>query len=125
MIVEEKREDRAPDSVRRARARVTAAELARRLQDSPPGADEPRSPTYAALAGLTTTLDAAELALLADAVDHQRDVSIVYRDKNGSVTVRDIQPREVYGRWLDSWCHLKNAQREFTVANIQAVSPAG
>ena len=77
------------------------------------------------MAALTTTLDAAELALLADAIDHQRDISIVYRDKNGRVTVRDIQPREVYGRWLDSWCHLKNAQREFTVANIQAVSPAG
>jgi hypothetical protein len=125
VIVEEKREERALDTVRRARARVTAAELARRLRDNPPGADEPRSPTYAALAGLTTTLDAAELALLADAIDHQRDVSIVYRDKTGSVTVRDIQPREVYGPWLESWCHLKNAQREFTVANIQAVAPAG
>ena len=27
-------------------------------------------------------------------------------------------------RWLDSWCHLRNDEREFTVASILAVRPA-
>jgi predicted DNA-binding transcriptional regulator YafY len=57
-------------------------------------------------------------------VDHHNDVLIVYRDKNGSRSSRAIRPQQVYGRWLDSWCHLRNAQRDFTIANIEAVAPA-
>jgi hypothetical protein len=30
----------------------------------------------------------------------------------------------VYGRWLDSFCHLRGADREFTIANIESVAPA-
>jgi predicted DNA-binding transcriptional regulator YafY len=67
----------------------------------------------------------AELMLLSDAVDHHRDVLITYRSNTGGRTVREIQPRQLYGRWLDSWCHLRDAQREFTVANIESVAPAG
>ncbi|WP_028929317.1 helicase-associated domain-containing protein [Pseudonocardia asaccharolytica] len=130
VIVEKRPEKRAPTPAAavRSRPRATAAELARLLLGGP-GEDgddhEPESPTHAALAALTSPLDSAELALLADAIDNQRDVSILYRDKQGNRTVRDIRPRELYGRWLDAWCHLKNAQRDFAVANIEAVAPAG
>jgi hypothetical protein len=44
------------------------------------------------------------------------------RNQAGNRTVRAIQPRQLYGRWLDSWCHLRNAQRDFTVANIESVA---
>ena len=77
------------------------------------------------LAELNPDLDEAELMLLSDAVDHQRDVLIAYRNQAGNRTVREIQPRQLYGKWLDSWCHLRDAQREFTVANIESVAPAG
>jgi predicted DNA-binding transcriptional regulator YafY len=50
---------------------------------------------------------------------------ITYRNQAGNRTVREIQPRRLYGKWLDSWCHLRDAQREFTVANIESVAPAG
>jgi predicted DNA-binding transcriptional regulator YafY len=63
--------------------------------------------------------------VLGHAVDHQQDVRITYRDKNGSRTVREIQPRQIFGRWLDSWCYLRDAQRDFAIANIMSVSPAG
>ncbi|WP_214368698.1 hypothetical protein [Pseudonocardia sp. H11422] len=127
-LVEERPEGRAPDPAGAVctRARIPAAEPARRLPD--PHSREvaaPDSPTYTALAALTTQLDSAELTLLADAIDNQRDVSIVYRDKQGNRTTRDIRPRVLHGRWLDSWCHWKNGQRDFTVGNIEAVAPAG
>ncbi len=126
VIVEERRERAAEPSTRaRARPRAAAAELARKLLAAPAGVAVPDSPTYAELAALTSRLDSAELVLLAHAIDEQRDVSIVYRDRTGNRTVREIAPRELYGRWVTAWCHAKNGQRDFTVANIEAVAPAG
>jgi hypothetical protein len=131
VIVEAQPEHRAAAtaSVRATpRARLGATELAARLLadphgDTTGGADV--SDTFDQLAMLNPALDDAELMLLSDAVDHQHDVQITYRNKSGSQTVRAIQPRQLYGRWLDSWCHLRNAQREFTVANIESVAPVG
>ncbi len=132
VIVETRPEHRAavPTSLARMapRARLGASELADRLLADPHGeigrgADD--SDTFDQLAELNPGLDDAELMLLSDAVDHQHDVLITYRNKSGSQTVRAIQPRQLYGRWLDSWCHLRNAQREFTVANIESVAPVG
>ncbi len=80
---------------------------------------------YNLLARLNARLDDAELTLLADAVENHRDVVIAYRDNNGTRTVRRIQPNQLYGKWLDSWCHLRDAQRDFSVANIESVGPAG
>jgi hypothetical protein len=132
VIVEERRQHRAfvPRSPARAasRARLGAAELAARLLADPSGessGSSGTSDTFERLAVLNPGLDDSELTLLSDAVDHQRDVLITYRSSTGSRTVREIQPRQLYGRWLDSWCHLRDAQREFTVANIESVAPVG
>jgi hypothetical protein len=111
----------------KVRSALSAAEMARLLAANPPGETEaacPNSDTFDLLAELNSHLDDAELELLSDAVDHHNDVLIVYRDKNGSRSSRAIRPQQVYGRWLDSWCHLRNAQRDFTIANIEAVAPA-
>jgi hypothetical protein len=131
VIVETPAEHRATSTgpVRAApRARLAATELAQRLLADPTGVDSgaaDTSDTFERLAELNPELDDAELMLLSDAVDHQRDVLIAYRNQAGNRTVREIQPRELYGKWLDSWCHLRDAQREFTVANIESVAPAG
>jgi hypothetical protein len=109
------------------RSMLPAPELARRLAADPHGdvlwapAD---SDSFERLAQLNGHLDAAELELLSDAVEHHNDVLIVYRDKNGSRSTREIRPQQLYGKWLDSWCHLRNAQRDFAIANIEAVAPA-
>lgn len=50
---------------------------------------------------------------------------IGYRTQQGNVSVREIRPQQLYGRWLNAWCHLRSAEREFTVARIESVSPVG
>ncbi|MGH3775337.1 MAG: helicase-associated domain-containing protein [Pseudonocardiaceae bacterium] len=131
VIVEAREDHQAPaldhPIIAKPRSVLSATELARRLATDPHGetlwapAD---SGTFALLAQLNCHLDDAELELLSDAVDHHNDVLIVYRDNNGSRSTREIRPQQLYGKWLDSWCHLRNAQRDFTIANIEAVAPA-
>jgi hypothetical protein len=126
VIVESRREHQAPDAAwsPKVSARLTPAELAKQLTEAPD--DTPAvSPTVQLLAKLNRGLDEAELSLLADAVDHGNDVLITYRDKRGNRTIRQIQPNSVFGRWIDAWCYLREDDREFTVANIETVSPAG
>ncbi len=131
VILEARHDHQAPTHERAVitapRSALSATELVQRLMADPLGkavgvsAD---SDTFEVLSQLNCHLDDAELELLCDAVDHQNDVLIVYRDKNGSCSTRAIRPQQLYGRWLDSWCHLRNAQRDFAVANIESVGPA-
>lgn len=102
VIVEERHDHQAPTTTRplpaTARDRLSAADLTDRLLADPYGKTGDRiedSDTRQQLAALNTHLTDAELALLADAVDNQRDLLIIYRDKNGSRTRREIQPREL------------------------------
>jgi predicted DNA-binding transcriptional regulator YafY len=103
---------------------VDPADLAARLLATGTG-PTPISETQAELASLAPRLDAAEVALLADALERGLDVRIVYRNKEGNRSVRDIRPQELYGRWINSWCHLRSAEREFAVAGIESVAPVG
>lgn len=131
VIIEARPDHRAPApehaSSRRPRSAVSATELAGQLLADPHGETDTvavDSETFERLAQLNRHLDDAELELLSDAVDQHTDVRIAYRDKNGSRTVREIRPQQLYGRWLDSWCHLRDDQRDFAVANIESVDPA-
>jgi len=122
IVVEHREEHQAENGEVRPRTRVSAAELAGRLAADPP--DEQGGDTFDLLAALNPRLDDAELALLSHALDKHDDVLISYRDKNGSRSIRQIQPNRIYGRWLDSYCYLRNGDREFTIANIESVAPA-
>ncbi|MGH3872779.1 MAG: helicase-associated domain-containing protein [Pseudonocardiaceae bacterium] len=132
VIIEARHDHEAPSTpdhvmITKSRAALPAAELAQRLAADPDGQSDRAtmdSDTFGLLAELNGHLDDAELELLSDAVDRHNDVLIVYRDKNGSSSTRAIRPQQLYGKWLDSWCHLRNAQRDFTIANIEAVAPA-
>ena len=84
--------------------------------------DSPTTPTLARLSAGRLSPD--ELDLLAHAVDHCRPVHITYVVPSGAVTERTITPKSLRDRWIDSWCHLRNDEREFTVASILAVRPA-
>ncbi|MDN5916969.1 MAG: helicase-associated domain-containing protein [Pseudonocardia sp.] len=110
---------------RRPRKRVVASDLAARLLAAGTAPARPASVTHRRLAGLAPRLNPAEVALLADALDHRRDVRIVYRNKAGNRTVRDVRPQELYGRSLSSWCHLRSGEREFSLDGIESVSPVG
>ncbi|WP_261568859.1 helicase-associated domain-containing protein [Frankia gtarii] len=113
---------RAADSAPR---RVTPEELVTRLLTDADEGVPPPSPLVRELAGLNDRLNDGELTLLAEAVTSRGDVVITYRDKNGKRTVRRITINAMFGRWLDAWCHLRNDDREFAIANIQSISPAG
>jgi len=114
----------APASVR---LRVPAVELADRLIADSGGAfaGPDASAAVRELAELGPQLSDAEVELLADAVERHREVLITYRNRAGNQTVRVIQPRQIVGPWLTSWCQLRGAERDFTVANIESVAPAG
>ena len=113
--------DRASVPTVRPRRRVEAGELAARLLATPVAA-EPGSPSFLQIAELAPQLDEAEVALLADALDHGNDVHIVYRNRAGNRSARIVRPEQLYGRWMVSWCHLRAAAREFTVSGIESVS---
>ncbi|MBP2474424.1 hypothetical protein JOF53_003296 [Crossiella equi] len=111
-----------------ARTALTAGELAKRLLADPAGSQGGPvvdDTTLAQLARLNSHLSEAELAILTDAVTNQHDLLITYCDKRGRRTVREIQPVEIYGKWLAAWCYLRDDEREFTIANIESVAPAG
>ncbi|KDA41874.1 Helicase conserved C-terminal domain [Frankia sp. Allo2] len=107
------------------RRRLTADELAQRLRTGNDDGVTLLTDLAQRLGEMNGRLNDAELAVLADAVERRSDVVIAYRDKQGTRTVRRIQPNQLFGRWLDSWCHLRNAEREFAIANIESVSPVG
>jgi Helicase conserved C-terminal domain/WYL domain len=114
-----------PRSARRARerGRVEAAVLAARLVGAT-GPTRPRSPVYAQVAELAQQLDPGEVALLADAIEHERDVHIRYRNKDGNRSVRDIAPVRLVDRWVQAWCYLRSGEREFALRGIESVGPA-
>ncbi len=125
VVVAERAKVAAPSAGprRRPRRRVDAAELAARLVAGSPAA--PVSPTRAELAALNPALGAAEIALLADALDHGHDVRIRYRNRDGSPSVRDIAPAQLWDRWITAWCYLRSGDRDFAVARIEGVGPVG
>ncbi|WP_459719377.1 helicase-associated domain-containing protein [Actinophytocola sp. KF-1] len=125
-VVERREEHRAEEvGVVTVRPMVDAGELARRLLADPEGDPEAqRSGTFELIARLNPRLDEAELVLMSHAVDNQDDVLISYVDKNGSHSVRQIRPQQLFDRWLHAFCYLRDADREFAVANIESVAPA-
>jgi hypothetical protein len=98
------------------------AEVVRRLRKGRAAADPSTVHTLGRLSGGRLSPD--ELDLLAHALDRRQPVHITYRVNSGTVTERTITPRSLSHRWLSSWCHLRNDEREFTVASILAVRPA-
>lgn len=105
--------------------RVTPEKLVTRLLTAAAEGVPLPNPLVRELASLNDRLSDSELTLLAEAVESRGDVMIAYRDNNGKRTVRRITIRAMFGRWLDAWCHLRDDDREFAIANIQAISPAG
>ncbi|MEJ2862431.1 helicase-associated domain-containing protein [Actinomycetospora flava] len=125
-VVVERRERQVADTTSEPDVRevMDPAALAGRLIAAGLGHDLVDSPTAALLGSLNPRLDPAELDLLADAVDHGRDVHITYSDRNGTISRRVVTPDQVLHRWLIAWCHLRHDEREFTVENILEVAPA-
>ncbi|MEJ2887924.1 helicase-associated domain-containing protein [Actinomycetospora aeridis] len=125
-LVVERRESRVADAPAGPAGRDGMAPdvLAAQLLAAGVGNHLADSPTAALLGALNPRLALDELDLLADAVDHSHDVRITYSDRNGTISHRVVTPEEVFHRSLVAWCHLRDGEREFTVANILQVAPA-
>jgi Helicase conserved C-terminal domain len=105
---------------------VDPAALARTLLERPDVAAPPRSEslTMRRLAEPSTRLSSYDLRVLSHAIDHQEAVHIDYVDQNGRRTSRIISDVSLSGRVIEAWCHLRQAERMFSLGGIESVSPA-
>lgn len=119
----------------RERKRLAAGEVAAHVLARRDEGDQDPGPSGGAgrggqglrerLARYNPALDSAELALLVDALEHGRAVQISYRNAAGNRSLRDVVPRELWDRWLRSYCFLRADDRDFAVEGIEAVAAAG
>ncbi|MER5389109.1 helicase C-terminal domain-containing protein [Saccharopolyspora sp. NPDC002686] len=75
------------------------------------------------LAERAAGLSDLELELLEEALATGTDLEISYRDQRGSCTTRVITPHFIAGEYLESYCHLRDDDRQFRLDRIRAVSP--
>lgn len=75
-----------------------------------------------AFARRTDRLSQGEIRLLAHAMDNGHAVQIDYVDQNGKRTLRTITPYQVHHHWVESYCHLRNGERDFRIDRIRSAS---
>ncbi|MEP6650126.1 MAG: helicase C-terminal domain-containing protein [Lapillicoccus sp.] len=76
----------------------------------------------AAIRRANRRLAESEIATLAEAILAGESVRIRYRSASSSVTERVVSELELSGHLLGGWCHLRNAERVFRVAEILSVA---
>ncbi|MFE1319657.1 helicase-associated domain-containing protein [Kitasatospora phosalacinea] len=106
--------------------------LATRLLDAPVEVPEPDpydgrpydSDTEEIIAGCASNLSFSDVRQLAHAVNSGQAVTIDYAAASGHTTVRTLSRLELDYPYLHAWCHLRNAERVFTLSRIHAVMPS-
>ncbi len=78
-------------------------------------------PTLRTVQQSARQLGAEEQHVLAQAIDNQRPIRIVYEDGQENITKRVIEPIELEGSLLTAWCRLRNDERAFHLSNIKSV----
>jgi hypothetical protein len=68
-------------------------------------------------------LSSEEVCLIADALQTEEAVTIVYDNADGERTERVIEPLNVDGHLLEAWCRLRDDERVFALARIRSVRP--
>jgi hypothetical protein len=121
-----------------ARASDTAGDagteiLAERLLKAPPTAPEPdpfgsgvpfATDTEEIVAGYAKHLSYSDVRQIAHAIDTGGAITVEYIAASGSRTVRTLSDLELDPPYLDAWCHLREAERVFTLSRIHGVMPA-
>lgn len=99
--------------------------LAARLLDTAGQDDElHRSRTEQDVHQRAGRLSPGERRVLSHAVEAAAPVRIEYVDQNGSPSERTITPLEFAPPWIRSFCHLRQAERDFRLERIRTISPA-
>ncbi|MFD9725769.1 helicase C-terminal domain-containing protein [Streptomyces sp. NPDC059072] len=111
---------------------VDAHTAAARLLTVPPTAPEPDpfgtgvafgTGTEEIVAGHATQLTYTDVRQLAHALDAGTAITVDYVAASGSRTVRTLSRLELDPPYLEAWCHLRDAERVFTLSRIQGVMP--
>ncbi|MDJ0384232.1 helicase-associated domain-containing protein [Streptomyces sp. G-G2] len=106
--------------------------VAARLLNAPPTAPEPDpfgsgvvfgTDTEEILAGYAEQLTYADIRQLGHALDAGTAIAVAYAAASGSRTVRTLSRLALDPPYLEAWCHLRDAERVFTLARIHGVMP--
>jgi len=85
--------------------------------------DEPApSMTEALIGELATALSSAEIRQLAHAIDENLPIRIAYQAATGGYSSRVVSELQLEPPFLVGWCHLRDAERMFTLARIQSAT---
>ncbi|WP_374938330.1 WYL domain-containing protein [Streptomyces sp. Ru62] len=103
-------------------ARLADAPLARPAPDPYNGVPF-ATDTEEVIAGYATQVSHADVRQLAHAVDGGTAITIEYVATTGSRTIRTISGLELDPPYLFAWCHLRDAERVFTLSRIHWVMP--
>ncbi|MDH6703448.1 hypothetical protein P3T27_000129 [Kitasatospora sp. MAA19] len=114
-----------------ARTTVDLSCLAARLLAAPQDVPEPDpwdgrpydSDTEEIIAGHARNLSFTDVRQLAHAVNDGQAITIEYVATSGTTTVRTLSRLELDAPHLHAWCHLRNADRVFTISRIHGVMP--
>ena len=107
--------------------------LADRLLKAPPSAPEPdpfgsgvpfATDTEEIVAGYAKYLSYSDVRQIAHAIDTGAAITVEYIATSGNRTVRTLSDLELDPPYLDAWCHLREAERVFTLSRIHGVMPA-
>lgn len=107
--------------------------LADRLLKAPPSAPEPdpfgsgvpfATDTEEIVAGYAKHLSYSDVRQIAHAIDTGAAITVEYIATSGNRTVRTLSDLELEPPYLDAWCHLREAERVFTLSRIHGVMPA-
>ncbi|MFJ3906564.1 helicase C-terminal domain-containing protein [Streptomyces sp. NPDC090025] len=106
--------------------------LAARLLTAPPTTPDPDpfgsgvpfgTDTEEIVAGWAKRLSYTDVRQLAHAIDTGTPLTVEYAATSGNRTVRTLSRLELDPPYLEAWCHLREAERVFTLSRIQGVMP--
>ncbi|MFB7128021.1 helicase-associated domain-containing protein [Kitasatospora sp. NPDC056273] len=115
-----------------ARTATDLAAVAARLLAAPQEAPEPdpddgrpyASDTEEIIAGYARNLSFTDVRQLAHAVNEKQPITVEYTATSGNTTVRTLSRLELDAPYLHAWCHLRDAERVFTLSRIHGVMPS-
>lgn len=114
----------------KAPAAVDPNTLANRLLTAPPTTPEPApfdggvpfaTDTEEIVAGWAKRLPYSDIRQLAHAIDAGQAITVEYVATSGSRTVRTLSRLALDPPYLEAWCHLREAERVFTLSRIHSV----
>jgi hypothetical protein len=114
----------------KASAAIDCNTLAAQLLAAPPTISDPApfdggvpfaTDTEEIVAGWAKHLPYGDVRQLAHAIDTGRAITVEYVAASGSRTVRTLSRLMLDPPYLEAWCHLRDAERVFTLSRVHSV----